>query len=478
MLKKNNFTLIFGTLLVAFIGLLVYLEIYFVAAIIPVALIITGIAIFRLNWLLYIIVFLTPLSVNLEELQFGLGIALPTEPLMFGAMLVFYAKLFFDHRFDKGILYHPVTLAIILHLLWIGITAITSEMPIVSIKFLISRLWFVTVGFFIATKVFKNIENIHRLLWLYIIPLAIVIVYTLIQHAIRGFEEKPAHWVMQPFFKDHTSYGALVAFYIPVIIGYLFNPNFRWNLKFITFFVLLVFLVGVIFSYTRAAWLSLGAALAVFIFIKFKIKWYYLAAIALVGGGLFFTLKEDIIIKLEKNKQDSSGDFAEHVQSMSNVASDASNLERINRWNCAFRMFNDRPVFGYGPGTYMFLYAPFQHSSELTIISTNFGDGGNAHSEYFGPLAEQGVLGLFNLLLLLFLVFFKAIPLYYKLQNNDLKVLTLSAILALVTYFTHGVLNNYLDLDKASIPVFSFMAMLVAIEVYHLKKPASTISKE
>ena len=29
---------------------------------------------------------------------------------------------------------------------------------------------------------------------------------------------------------------------------------------------------------------------------------------------------------------------------------------------------------------------------DLTIISTNFGDGGNAHSEYLSPLAEQGFL--------------------------------------------------------------------------------------
>ena len=72
--------------------------------------------------------------------------------------------------------------------------------------------------------------------------------------------------------------------------------------------------------------------------------------------------------------------FSERIESMSNISSDASNLERLNRWNCALELFYKRPFFGWGPGTYSFVYAPFQSSKNLTIISTNFGDGGNAHN--------------------------------------------------------------------------------------------------
>ena len=39
-------------------------------------------------------------------------------------------------------------------------------------------------------------------------------------------------------------------------------------------------------------------------------------------------------------------------------------------------------------------------------------------------------------------------------------------MLGLVTYFTHGVLNNYLDTDKASVPVWGFIAIIVAIDIY------------
>ena len=36
-------------------------------------------------------------------------------------------------------------------------------------------------------------------------------------------------------------------------------------------------------------------------------------------------------------------------------------------------------------------------------------------------------------------------------------------ILALVTYFSHGILNNYLDTDKAAIPVWGLISIFITI---------------
>ena len=108
---------------------------------------------------------------------------------------------------------------------------------------------------------------------------------------------------------------------------------------------------------------------------------------------------------LEKNSQDSSDSFVEHIESMSNVTTDASNLERINRWKSAIRLFQERPHLGWGPGTYQFHYAPYQNYYEKTVISTNAGDMGNAHSEYLSALSETGWPGLFIFLLFLTTVF-------------------------------------------------------------------------
>src|SRR5690606_25936328 len=130
------------------------------------------------------------------------------------------------------------------------------------------------------------------------------------------------------------------------------------------------------------------------------------------------------------------------------------------------------PLLGFGPGTYAFEYARFQAPENLTIISTNFGDLGNAHSEYLGPMAEMGILGLVSMIFIVVAIFYKSITLYIKwpAEDKQMRVLLLAMILSLVTYFVHGFLNNYLDADKAAVPIWTFCAAFIGLEIVLTRK--------
>ena len=465
---KTYWIYIFSFVFIILNSYLVIKEFYYLA-LVPCALALVFMAFFRLDKLMWFIVFSTPLSINLEELDIGgIGMYIPTEPLMFGVMLLFFFKLLLEKNFDSKIIKHPITLAIFVNLVWITITSITSEMPVVSFKFLLARVWFVVCFYFVATQLFMLKGNYKKFVWAYVISLTGVIIYAVIHLSTYNFDQKPAHWVMSPFYKDHTSYGAVLAMYFPMLFIFLHKRNTP-TIRIITMFLITIFIIGIIFSYTRAAWVSLAGALVLFFIYKYKIKFRTLFAFG-VGGLLLLGLSwNTLVINLEKNNQESSDKLSEHVESISNVSSDASNLERLNRWSSAWRMFQERPFFGWGPGTYMFQYAPFQMSDEQTIISTNSGNMGNAHSEYIGPLAESGLFGMLSFLVLVIVVFTKGSLLYHKLPTGELKTVVLFTLLSLFTYVTHGLLNNYLDTDKASVPFWGFIAMLVAIDVYHRK---------
>ncbi|NNE54867.1 MAG: hypothetical protein HKN32_02520 [Flavobacteriales bacterium] len=342
-------------------------------------------------------------------------------------------------------------------------------MPLVSFKFFTARLWFVVSCYLLAIEVFKESKNIHRFIWLSTIPLCIVIGYTMARLISFGVDKQHAHWVMDPFYKDHAVYGAAIAMFLPFIAGFTLTKSRSNTYKLAAFVVLFILIIGEIFSYSRAAWLSLVGAVGVFFIMWFRIKFRYVAALGVIAAVIGFMSLEHIIIDLERNKTDSATDFTEHVRSMSNIATDDSNLERLNRWDCALAMFDEKPVLGFGPGTYAFLYAPYQRPERITLISTNFGDLGNAHSEFLGPLAEQGVLGLITIVALIGLVLYHAITLYYRLEDPQLKMLVMGALMGLITYYIHGVLNNYLDQDKAAVPFFALTAIIVAIDIYHSK---------
>lgn len=258
--------------------------------------------------------------------------------------------------------------------------------------------------------------------------------------------------------------------FVPFFIGFSLSKDYSNSQRLGAFMVLFMLIIGLIFSYSRAAWISMTFALMVYGAIYFKIKFRWVLIGTAFLAALIYMFSFQFFDRLERNKQDSSTDFVEHIQSMSNISSDASNLERINRWNCAIRMFDERPYLGWGPGTYQFVYAPFQRSKEKTIISTNVGDMGNAHSEYLGPLAESGILGMLTFLAIVIAASITGLRVYKRSNSKEVKLISLVILLGLMSYFAHGLLNNFLDTDKASVPFWGFLGILVSLDIYHTRK--------
>ena len=467
-IEKYKFYLIYGISII-FILANCYLIAHekFWGLLAPVAILLLFLYIFSLDKIIILIAFLTPLAVSYKNYELGVAVSLPTEPLMAGVMVIFILRLFLDGGYNKRILNHPVTIAILLNLIWIFITIFTSELPMISVKFFLARLWFLIPFYFIGVIFFKDFKNVKLFQWAYMIPLIIVIFYTLFNHSTFGFDKPTSNLVMKPFYNDHTAYGAIIAMFVPIFAGFSFSKNFSKKYNLISLAFLVIMILGLTFSYSRAAWVSIAASLVVYLIIVFKIKFRYVFGVVVILAGLFYMFQFQLLDRMEKNKQDSSTDFYEHIQSISNISSDASNLERLNRWNCAIRLFKERPFFGWGPGTYQFVYAPYQRSKDRTIISTNAGDMGNAHSEYIGPLSESGVLGMLTFFIIMIAALYTGARVYKRSKNKLTKTYALLIMLGLITYYTHGLLNNFLDTDKASVPFWGFIGILVALDLFH-----------
>ncbi|WP_347838357.1 O-antigen ligase family protein [uncultured Draconibacterium sp.] len=450
------------------------------ANVLPLVFAIVLLAVYSFDKVVYLIAFLAPLSIPLREYLPGIGfdMYIPTEPLLFGLLILFVLKIIQQREFDRKILLHPISLAVYLNLFWILITSVTSSMPIVSFKFLLMRIWFVVGLYLLTAKLFSKGKNMEKYVWLYVFPLMLVIAYSTYRHLGYGlWNKQAAHFVVSPFYRDHTSYGAATAFYLPFLVMFTLNNYFTKKMRFLAALALAVVFLGFVLSYSRAAWLSIALAFGVWCIIKLGIRFRTLFFTMVSVIGLFVMFQSQILMKLEQNSEESSANMMTHISSMANISSDASNLERINRWSCALRMFAEKPVFGYGPGTYMFKYAPYQLSKDRTIISTNSADGGNAHSEYFGPMAESGVMGIVTYLLIIAMVIYTAVNSYTRLNDYRLKSIVLAALIGLITYYIHGLMNNFLDTDKISVPFWGFTAMVVAIDIISRQSAKETTSK-
>ena len=478
-LKRNIAVLILVLVYITIDLAFTYHDLY-LFNVLPIVVLIAWLAVTRLEALYFVVIFLTPFSVSLIEYfpSSSIDFAIPTEPILFGIMLIVIYKLIREKNYDPKVFNHPVTYAIIINVFWIFVTAITSSMPLVSFKFLLARLWFLTTFYFLAIYIFRDTKNISKFIGFFSISMAIVVIYTTFRHLEYGlFDKQAAHFVMGPFFRDHTSYGAVLAMLFFALGGVILRFGTSFLIRFIYWIGFGLISLGIVLSYARAAWISVFIALIIMVITLLRIRFRYLVLVGILAGAYVVSQRTEIIFRLQQNQQDASADISKNLKSVSNISTDDSNLERLNRWDAAYRMFRERPIFGWGPGTYMFKYGPFQLAKNKTLISTDFGNRGNAHSEYIGPLAESGVLGPVTFILIVIMSLVTGFKVYRKLEDKRLKQLVLALILGLITYLVHGALNNFLDTDKASALFWGFIAVFVSLDIFYLPKEQNSIQE-
>ena len=450
-------------------ALVMYWKGGFLMALIPLALLVVWLFYVRFETGLLLMALLTPFSINVALLP-GTELSMPVEPMMILFTLMFFFRVLVAKNYDLRILRHPVSLLLLASLAWWVVTSCTSRLPLVSFKYLLARLWFVVPFYFAAVQIFRSHTRIRQFYWAYAIGLGIVILIATSKTLGNFSDLQTLHRVMRPFYNDHTAYGCAIALLLPASVHFIFAHSHRGWRRVLTLLLFAGLCIGLFFSYCRAAWISVLAAIGVYVLIRMGMKVKWMVLLFGLGVGMFFIYQNDVLYKLGKNKQDSSYDLAGQVKSISNISTDASNLERLNRWASAVRLWKESPIVGVGPGTYQFLYASYQKSYQLSVISTNAGNLGNAHSEYIGPMTEQGLPGVLLVVAIFLTTFATGVRVYRTAKDPAVARTALAFTLSLLTYYVHGVFNNFLDTDKLSVPFWAFTAVVVALDLYSEKK--------
>ncbi len=440
-----------------------------VMVLVPLALLVMWLFYVKLETGLLLMALLTPFAVNVALMP-GMELSMPVEPMMILFSFFFFFRVLVARTYDLRILRHPVSLLLLASLAWWMVTSCTSRLPWVSFKYFIARLWFVVPFYFAAVQIFRNSKRISQFYWAYAIGLGIVILIATSKTLGNFSDLQTLHRVMRPFYNDHTAYGCAIALLIPASVYFIFGGQWKGWQRVLTLLLFVLLCTGLFFSYCRAAWISVVAAVGIYVLIRMGMKVKWMVLLFGLGVGVFFAYQSDVLYRLGKNHQDSSYTLADQVKSISNISTDASNVERLNRWASAIRLWKESPVFGVGPGTYQFLYGSYQKSYQLSTISTNAGNLGNAHSEYIGPMTEQGLPGVLLVAALFLTTFATGVRVYRTAKDPAVSRMALAFTLSLLTYYVHGVFNNFLDTDKLSVPFWAFTAVVVALDLYCEKK--------
>lgn len=429
------------------------------------------VSLIHVRYLWYLGVMTMPLSINLEEyLENSVGVSVPSDLLAIGLLLLLLLSFRRHLKTWAHAVSHPLSLALLLWLTWMLFTGLSSTQPVVSVKFFLSALWFAGSFYFGSLLFLRREVEINRWLAVLFPPLVFVSIYTVANHAAVGFSFRSSFTIMQPFYKEHTAYAASLAIpFMIYLIVWLRGESLGRGSRVWLPIALGALLLALVFSFTRGAWMGCAAALAFFGIVELWRRWRagFVGVCALAVIALAFAFQLDWSPKPQRDKRK---DHQDHLKSVVDTESDLSNLERINRWVAALNMIAERPLFGFGPGAYTFEYARYQESSYRTTVSTNQGKFGSAHSEYLLAAAEQGIAGLLIVLLLYGSSLWVAVRGYLTASSRRHRTLYIAVGCALVTYFVHGLVNNFMDQEKLAIPLHLCFATLTALDVYHARR--------
>lgn len=427
---------------------------------------------FQKDNLLALTYFLIPLSVSYMDISEQLGaIVLPSEIIvvLLAAMTCFY--MLFKQEFYKKVLKHPLTLLLIVDVCWLIVASAASTMNWVSYKRVIIRVLYLLVFYFLSVHWFRKEKNLPKVFILYMLGLIYPVVHFIKKLSGYDFDLRTVFELSKPFYDDHTIFGASIAFILPaafLLVMYASALQFSSRQKIMAVFLLVVLLVGEFVAYSRAAWISLFVSFCFYVILRWNVRFWQVTAMILTLVFAFFAFRGRLYDMAAKNDAVSNkGKTGEHIMSVTNVSTDASNMERINRWMSAIRMAEDKPLTGFGPGTYQFQYAPYQAMDDITPISTMHGNKGNAHSEPLTYLSESGFPGLIFFLLWSLGALYYGMKTYYRVSSPWVKYAALSALLGYTTFLVHGLVNSFLDQVKMASLVFVCMAVFVAIDVFH-----------
>ena len=461
---SNKLFSIFGVVILLSIFVGVATEFYFLA-VLPILVLIGFIAVVDFKFLFYLTLILIPFSIEMT-LPGGIGTDFPSEGMVVGLMLIFLVFFLKNIKNIKGDFYkHPITIFVILHLLWTFVTTLHSYDFLVSFKFLLAKFWYVFVFYFLAGYILRTEKDFRKLFWFFFFPIFATIFYVMVRHYAVGFSFKEINYCVGPFYRNHVMYGCIVALFLP-FVWYIRKWYKRWSLPWWFLIGALFFgLLAVQLSYTRAAYVAIVVAIATTYIIRWRLM-KFVVGLSIVGAlavVIHLVSNSNYMHYAPEYKNTVSHHRFDNLLSATTKGEDISTMERVYRWVAGYQMSLKEPLTGFGPGNFYGFYKRHTVTSFKTYVSDNPEQSG-IHNYYLMLIVEQGFIGAILFLLMCFYFLIRGEVVYHKTKDPKRKMMVMAVILTVIIIDCLLLINDMIETDKIGSFFFISMAILVNVD--------------
>jgi len=411
----------------------------------------------KLDYALYILVGFLPFSFRFIMMS-GTEMQVPTEPLL--AVMAIALMLRWLVMGRKGVhVKFPFRFPLMLYAASLCLSMINAGHRYSAAKGSLRAIAYMTL----AVVVFNVITDKRRLKWLFvsaIMPAAVAVIWTTISLAGRLDIWMWSRAYEGLLFTSYVHYGAFVAVILLILLArFIFDKGVYDRVIWTVFLV--IFAVGICFSFSRGVWVSFIASVGFMLFQKSTGEQH--KKILIIGGAavfLGFLLTLPPVSKL----------IVSRTMSIANLGF-ASNRARFLRWGAALMMFWRNPITGGGYGSFAHVYRndPMITGAHLS----QYGMG--AHSKYLQVLAETGLIG-FSAWMWIIVSFFRyGFRLLARCsaekssaQNPTWNIsfyrsLVIGIMAAEMSLLIHFLVNSLIQSDIIGVPFWLLLGLLPAI---------------
>lgn len=422
----------------------------------------------------FLLLFFIPLSMEIE-LPGGFSTDLPAEPLMVLLMGIFFLFVLAERPNLRAFLMHPLNQLLWIHLLWIIIACFYAEIKVIAFKFFLAKIWYVTVFVYLTAIMVQTKEDFKKVFWCFFIPLCYTIILALIKHASYSFSFDDINKALRPFYRNHVNYAALLSIFFPfIVLVEKWYDKESLQRQVITYGKY-IFILGIIFAYTRGAWIAFVVALLFILALNMKlIKTLTIAGSIglIVIGGYLLTNNNYLQFAPEFSTTIYHGNLQDHLSATTEMK-DVSAAERVYRWVAASKMSTVHPFTGFGPNNFYHHYKSYSISDFSTYVSDNPEKSGT-HNYFLMVLTEQGFIGLIIFILFTIAIFHYGIKLYYDAINKDIRDFILAVMASFVIMYVQLMLSDLIEALKIGIFFFLNLSLLITLYIKNEKEKNET----
>lgn len=475
--KNDKWVFLFlGSIGLLFFSAAVYYKMYLLF-VLPFALLLLLCTLLNFRVIFFLLLLTLPTSIETQLGSFGTD--LPSEPLVvLLAVCTLFYLVFQRQELKSKSFKHPIFITISAMFIWAVFVTFFSTNVFISVKYLLAKSWYLLGFFILPILLLKTKKHFKTFFWCLFIPTFCSVVYVMIRHGMEKFTFDSITASVQPIYRNHVNYAVFITMLLPFIFlasTWYAKGSFR---KMLLQFSILLFLAAIYFSYTRGAWLAVGAMAVYYFILRLNATKYVviISGIAAISFSIFI-LKNNNYLKYSPDFEHTiyHDELADHLTSTFEME-DMSTVERFYRWIAAVKLFKAHPLVGVGPNNFVSNYKKYTVTSYETYISDNE-EKSTVHNYFLLLLTEQGVPALLLFIVLLFVVLFTA-QRAYNIAVFEQKKHIAAVTLCIIVFLFNNTLSDLVEANKVGSLFFMCLALLINFDTGAMTSEAVQSTKE